>query len=211
MEKKLSQEEFNKKCAHCKKWLPATKEFFSYKNKKMNLWSSECKQCEKAQKKAYQKAYRQRPEVKAQKKAYQKAYQKAYRQRPEAKAQKKAQEKAYQNKRYHTDPNYKWVMNIRILTGRAYKGNIKPAPSEELLGCSSKLLQLWLVFQFKPGMTLENHGNGWNGNGKTQWHIDHIRPLASFDCSIESERRQACHWTNLQPLWAEDNLSKSDN
>lgn len=193
----------SKKCAHCKKWLPATKEFFSYKNKKMNLWSSECKQCEKAQKKAYQKAYHQRPEVNAQVKAQKKAYY----QRPEVKAQVKAQN----NKRYHTDPNYKWAMNIRILTWRAYKGNVKPAPSEELLGCSPKLLQLWMALQFTEGMTLENHGNGWNGNGKTQWHIDHYVALNSFDLRFEIERRQACHWTNLQPLWAEDNLSKSDN
>lgn len=52
---------------------------------------------------------------------------------------------------------------------------------------------------FKPGMSWENHG---------EWHIDHILPLASFDLTDEQQAAKACHYTNLQPLWASENMSK---
>ena len=59
-------------------------------------------------------------------------------------------------------------------------------------------------------MTWDNHGNGWYGNGMNQWHIDHIIPCASFDLSKEEEQYRCFHYTNLQPLWAYDNLSKGN-
>jgi desulfoferrodoxin (superoxide reductase-like protein) len=52
-------------------------------------------------------------------------------------------------------------------------------------------------------MTWDN----WTTDG---WHIDHIKPLASFDLTDRKQLLEACHYTNLQPLWAKDNLIKSD-
>ena len=49
------------------------------------------------------------------------------------------------------------------------------------------------------GMSWENHGD---------WHVDHIRPCCSYDLTIEEEQKKCFHYTNLQPLWAEENLSK---
>jgi len=57
--------------------------------------------------------------------------------------------------------------------------------------------------QFKPGMTWENYG--------PVWHVDHRKPCAQFDFSIPSHRQECFHWTNLQPLFAGENIKKGDN
>lgn len=69
------------------------------------------------------------------------------------------------------------------------------------LGCSISEFKIHLENQFQEGMSWENYG---------EWHIDHIRPLSSFDLSDREQLLVACHYTNLQPLWAADNLSKAD-
>jgi len=69
----------------------------------------------------------------------------------------------------------------------------------EYLGCNKDTLREHIEKQFKDGMTWENQG---------QWHIDHIRPCASFNLYNEIERHMCFHYTNLQPLWAFDNISK---
>ena len=57
----------------------------------------------------------------------------------------------------------------------------------------------FLEAKFKEGMTWENHG---------EWHIDHIKPCVSFNLLDENEQKKCFHYTNLQPLWASENLSK---
>ena len=90
------------------------------------------------------------------------------------------------------------VKRLRRRLLHALDGQAKPASTMELLGCSREDLMAHLESQFTEGMTWEN---------RDQWHIDHIRPIASF----EDPADPACwHFTNLQPLWAEDNLRKSD-
>jgi hypothetical protein len=67
------------------------------------------------------------------------------------------------------------------------------------LGCSIAELRLHLESQFQPGMSWNNHG---------EWHIDHIRPLAKFNLACPLQLERACHFSNLQPLWAKDNIVK---
>jgi hypothetical protein len=55
---------------------------------------------------------------------------------------------------------------------------------------------------FLPEMNWDNYG---------AWHIDHIRPCASFDLTDPEQQKQCFHYTNLQPLWAADNIRKADN
>ena len=71
----------------------------------------------------------------------------------------------------------------------------------KLIGCSIESLKNYLEKQFKKDMTWHNHG-------LYGWHIDHIRPCISFDLIKKSEQKKCFHYTNLQPLWAKENLSK---
>jgi len=81
------------------------------------------------------------------------------------------------------------------------KSNPKKSRTHELLGCSIQELKNYIEKQFLNGMSWEN----W---GQFGWHLDHIKPLSSAK-NLE-EMYSLCHYTNLQPLWWWDNLSKSD-
>lgn len=69
----------------------------------------------------------------------------------------------------------------------------------DLLGCSFEELKTHLESQFTKGMTWENYG---------KWHIDHIKPCKSFNLTENSEQIKCFHFSNLQPLWAIDNIKK---
>jgi hypothetical protein len=101
------------------------------------------------------------------------------------------------------DPNGYLVGLIRNRVYSALKNykEGKKLHTMEYVGCNVEQLRNHLESQFVDGMTWENQGD---------WHIDHIRPCASFDLSNEDERQRCFHYTNLQPLWATDNLSKND-
>ena len=84
-----------------------------------------------------------------------------------------------------------------VLLGVAKKSDNTRA----LIGCSSGALRQHLESLFKPGMTWENYG--FRG-----WHVDHVRPCASFDLTDPEQQRACFNFKNLQPLWARDNLTK---
>ncbi len=69
----------------------------------------------------------------------------------------------------------------------------------ELTGCSKDDLYSHLESKFTEGMNWDNYG---------KWHIDHIKPCVSFDLTDTEEQKKCFHWTNLQPLWAIDNMRK---
>lgn len=100
--------------------------------------------------------------------------------------------------------NNKSFQLLRALRNRMYdvlKGRTKSDTTKNLLGCSIEDFKKHLEKQFKPGMT-------WDNYGRKGWHIDHIKPCAKFDFSKESEQRKCFNYTNLQPLWWHENLSK---
>ncbi len=98
------------------------------------------------------------------------------------------------------------IRGLRILLRRrlymAVRDGLKGGSAVELLGCSVEELKAHIEAQFTEGMT-------WENRGLKGWHLDHIRPLAAFDLSKPEELAIACHYTNLQPLWAEENMRKS--
>jgi ribosomal protein S27E len=105
----------------------------------------------------------------------------------------------YEKNRKKIDVNYRIRCYLASRIWKVLKGIDKSKSTIKLLGCSIEELKNHLASKFTKGMSWDNYG---------KWHIDHIKPCASFDLNKESEQRKCFHYTNLQPLWAEDNLSK---
>lgn len=89
----------------------------------------------------------------------------------------------------------------RIRNVLFYNKCIKHHKTNNLIGCSVWECKKHIELQFKDGMS-------WDNYGLHGWHIDHIIPCASFDLKDPEQQKQCFHYTNLQPLWAKDNLSK---
>jgi len=113
----------------------------------------------------------------------------------------------YQRERKKTDIQYKIACNLRSRLSEAIKNKQKTGSAVRDLGCSIKELKQRFESMFHPHlktgeeMTWENYG---------EWHIDHIIPLSSFNLENREEFLKACHYTNLQPLWAVDNIRKGN-
>ena len=110
----------------------------------------------------------------------------------------------YRKHRYRIDPVFKVKILYRSRLHDALKTQLasKNTKSCEICGCAWDELKSYIENQFRPGMTWDNHG---------EWHIDHIRPCCSFNLADEQQLKECFHYTNLQPLWAEENLLKSGN
>lgn len=99
------------------------------------------------------------------------------------------------------DPVFNLINRLRCRIWKYLKiHNIsKKNKTFDIIGCTPQFLKEHIETQFIEGMTWEN---------RNKWHIDHITPLSS--AKTEDELYKLCHYTNLQPLWAEDNLKKSN-
>ncbi len=93
--------------------------------------------------------------------------------------------------------------NINARLNKALKRNgiVKSNQLTELIGCTVAELKKHMGSQFKDGMN-------WDNYGVYGWHIDHIKPCAVFDLKDIEQQKECFHYTNLQPLWAKDNLNK---
>ena len=106
-------------------------------------------------------------------------------------------------KRMKNDPIIKIgeILRSRLRCALKNKKTLKTSSAIELVGCSLSELKKHLEKQFKEGMS-------WGNHSLYGWHIDHIKPVSSFNLIDIDEQKKCFHYTNLQPLWAEDNLSK---
>lgn len=179
-------------------------DFGKDKTKHDGLYSS-CKQCRKEQQQTieYKTKYRLY-HIEYNKKHYQKnknqikkRHQKYYQNN---KTNILKQNNLYQKKKYATDPLFRTKHLLRRRIYHASKGinYAKKSTTEKILGCSYLYFLQYIESLFTEGMSWDNQG---------QWHIDHITPLASAKNQKDIEK--LCHYTNLQPLWAMDNLKKN--
>jgi len=119
-----------------------------------------------------------------------------------------AQKLVYQKRRLQNDVLFKMERNLRARLNKAVKRNYKSGSAVNDLGCSVVKLKMHLQLKFHRDTRGKHEYMTWDNYGK--WHIDHVKPLSSFDLTSREQLLIACNFTNLQPLWKKDNLIKSD-
>lgn len=196
-----------KRCARCKIELPL-KNFCKDKSKSLRRQSN-CKNCQKQWRRenknrlvAYFNEYRKENKNNINERNRQwytknKNWYKQYHATTEYKDKRNKRNK----NRLLTDMQFKLTCRLRIRLNDAIRHNYKVGSAIRDLGCSILELKKYLEKQFKEGMTWKNHG---------KWHIDHRLPLKHFDLTDRNQLLRAVNYTNLQPMWAKDNLSKGD-
>ncbi len=173
------------KATNRKKYLK-TREHQLFKNK---IWRSKNKEYKSEQDKIYYELHRE--ELALNKRQY-------YLKNREKFIKKSGE---YTKLKRKTDTLYrlKGILRTRIIVNLVANKYKKSKSTEDLLGEKIIKVKEYLESKFKPGMTWKNHGT-------YGWHIDHIIPLAS--AKDEHDVIKLFHYTNLQPLWANENLSK---
>lgn len=187
-------------CSSCK----VEKSLCNFSNSKNGYLGvqSYCKDCAKAKKKEY---YLRNSEKE---KEYAKNWYRENKTRSiniSRKYQKENSDRIRRNKRRRAkerrkeDPRYRAERRVRHRVWKAINrfGAKKKSSTFNIVGCSQWYLFKHIEDQFLEGMSWDNYG---------EWHIDHIVPLASAE--KEDDIIRLCHYTNLQPLWAKDNLRK---
>ncbi len=106
---------------------------------------------------------------------------------------------ATRRERYANDDNYRMRQRIHSDMWKVTRGTLKSGRMFDLLGCSIEHLSAYTESLFLDGMSFDNLG---------EWELDHVRPLYSFDLTDEAQLREACHYTNLRPLWRQDNRGR---
>ena len=107
----------------------------------------------------------------------------------------------YERTKYHSDPQYALKKRLRRRMKLALAKGWKTGSAVRDLGCSIDFFKEYIEGLWAEGMSWDN---------TTEWHLDHIKPLDSFDLTDEVQFKEACHYTNIQPLWAMDNLRKGN-
>lgn len=210
-----------KKCYKCKIIKDLSK-FGNLKSSKDGL-RYDCKDCRKEynilnrdKKKEYNKKYFENNKDNLLKKSKEyreknsekiRIQRKEYRNRPEIKQHIKNKNKEYNEvkkrkikERRKNDLCFRLSEIVRSKIHKMISG--KKTSYSKLLCCDFKFLIKWIEFQWKNDMNWENYG--------TKWHLDHIIPINQFNLKKDIEQKICFHWRNLQPLYAFDNISKSD-
>ena len=112
---------------------------------------------------------------------------------------------AWRQHKTKTDLNFRLKQNIKTRIISVLNGTSKSKNTAELLGCSIEQFKMYLEAQFWKDERID-----WITYGPKGWHLDHIRPCASFDLTDPDQQKACFHYTNLQPLWWDENIAKAD-
>jgi hypothetical protein len=105
---------------------------------------------------------------------------------------------------YSQQPQVKLRLALRTRLRGAIDRAKMTRNTEYLVGCNYEELVRHIESQWQPGMSWDNYGSG-----DGEWSVDHRKPLAAFDLGDPEQQKSACHFTNLQPMWAVDNFKKN--
>lgn len=103
--------------------------------------------------------------------------------------------------RRRIDNQFRIACNLRSRITKAVRDGQKAGSAVRDLGMSIPEFEVHIESLFTSGMSWKNYG---------KWHLDHITPLTSFDLTDREQFLKAAHWSNYQPLWAEENARKGD-
>ena len=129
----------------------------------------------------------------------QKQNKKSFEYRKNNKASARIFQRVYDKERKKVDVGYRILRNLRTRLYQALKKLKKSDSTMKLTGCTLEQLKKHIESKFKDRMSWDNYG---------VWHVDHIIPCAQFDLSDPEQQKICFHYTNLQPLWAKENMSK---
>jgi hypothetical protein len=195
-----------KTCTKCHKTYTKSSEWFYVKGGK--YLSSECKECRKEKTRRYRIANIEA--VKAKEKERDRVNNIEHRAERNEKLkqwraknpdQNKKWAREYAHSRRLVDAGFRIKSNMHTRILKAISRDSKSASTVKLIGCSIEQLKTHIENQFKTGMN-------WGNYGPNGWHIDHIRPCASFNLLNANEQIECFNFRNLQPLWAEENRRK---
>lgn len=182
-----------KECSKCKaiKTINSTN-FASYIRSGVTKTRPECRECARAICRAY----------KANNKGVISRYNKAY--KSDHKDYTRIYNRDYSKKRRDNDPEFRIKANHKSRVSGLIKQKYKATTTMKLLECSHKQFIRWLEYQLIkcPQLTFENYGD--------IWHLDHVKPCASFNLLEPNEQRQCFHWSNYRPLDGDENILKGD-
>jgi hypothetical protein len=196
-EKEDLAKEGKRRCTKC----DIIKPFEDYTTQKAGFMGrkSQCRICDSKYDKEYQSKtnFRAKRDKSPEAKEYRKQYV------AENKDWWRKYEREYKNSRRQEDMFFKIKGNLSSRLSKLINKKGQELNTQELIGCNRDIFLQHLESQFTEGMTWENYG-------LKGWHVDHIMPISSYDLTNEDEVKKACHYTNLQPLWWQDNLEKGD-
>ena len=207
-----------KACTKCEKFLPWSEYYKANIPSCKDGYRYECKDChreraasryqnldekEKTRFKKLVKIYR-KSLTPQQRTAYKKSYiAKMKAERPEEYEKYKKKRQKQKLEYIKRSPRQRMIRNIRkrLYSVIKLKKGYKPESYSKTIGCKVQELYAYIESKFGKGMSWDNYG---------EWHIDHIKPICSFDLNSKEDVEKINHYTNLQPLWAKDNIIKGD-